>query len=153
LPQVAEFSLRARAAEQVAALAPGALEKSIELGLADGDAVIVGDATMAGVLLRNLIDNAIRYTPAGGWINVGVSCQAEKAVLEVCDSGPGISPSERAQAMRRFYRVLGSGVEGSGLGLSIVQRIAELHGATVELGESGAGGLAVRVSFPRAVCL
>jgi len=150
LPQVAAFSLRALAVEFAAALASGALEKSIELGVAEGDASVVGDPTMTGVLLRNLIDNAIRYTPVDGWVNVEVRGEAGRTVLEVCDSGPGIAPQERAQVTQRFYRVLGSGEEGSGLGLSIVQRIAELHGATVELGESEAGGLAVRVSFPPA---
>jgi two-component system, OmpR family, sensor histidine kinase QseC len=148
LPHAAAFSLRALAAEYVATLASGALEKSIELGVAEGDASVVGDAAMTGILLRNLIDNAIRYTPEGGWVNVAVHCKAGRAVLEVCDSGPGISPEERLQVTQRFYRVLGSGEEGSGLGLSIVQRIAELHGAMVELGESEIGGLAVRVSFP-----
>jgi len=150
LPQVEVFPLRALAVECGAALASGALEKSIELELADGDASIEGDATMIGVLLRNLIDNAIRYTPNSGWVNVAVRGVAGQAVLEVCDSGPGIAPQERTQVARRFYRVLGSGEEGSGLGLSIVQRIAELHGAAVELGESEAGGLAVRISFPQA---
>ncbi len=148
LPHVATLALRPLAVECAALLAPAALEKSIELSVAEGDGAVSGDAAMLGVLLRNLIDNAIRYTPGGGWVKVAVRHEAAQVVLEVCDSGQGIAPAERGQVLRRFYRVLGSGVDGSGLGLSIVQRIAELHGATVELGESEAGGLAVRVSFP-----
>jgi len=147
LPHVVAFALRPLAVECVAALVPSALEKSIELSVAEGDGKVSGDAAMLGVLLRNLIDNAIRYTPGGGWVKVAVRHEAARVVLEVCDSGPGIAPAERGQVLRRFYRVLGSGVDGSGLGLSIVQRIAELHGATVELGESEVGGLAVRISF------
>lgn len=148
LPHVAVVALRPLAVECAALLVPSALEKHIELSVAEGDGAVSGDAAMLGVLLRNLIDNAIRYTPGGGWVKVAVRHEAARVVVEVCDSGPGIAPAERGQVLRRFYRVLGSGADGSGLGLSIVQRIAELHGATLELGESEAGGLAARVSFP-----
>lgn len=147
LPHAAILALRPIVVECAAALAPSALEKSVELSVMEGDGEVRGDAAMLGVLLRNLIDNAIRYTPGGGWVKAEVRHEAARVVVEVCDSGPGIPPAEREQVLRRFYRVLGSNVDGSGLGLSIVQRIAELHNATVELGESEAGGLAVRVCF------
>ena len=141
------LALRALLVECVMAQAPQALEKSIELSVADGDGKISGDPTMLAVLMRNLVDNAIRYTPPGGWVKTGVNATPGGIVLEVRDSGPGVAEEEREQVLRRFYRVLGSGAEGSGLGLSIAQRVAELHGSTLELGESEAGGLAVRVRF------
>lgn len=148
-PRMENLALRALAVECAATLAPQAMDKSVEISVAEGAASVVGHAAMLAILLRNLVDNAIRYTPSGGWVRLEVRQEATQAVLEVCDSGAGIPPEERAQVVRRFYRVLGSGEEGSGLGLSIVQRIAELHGATVALGQSAAGGLAVRVSFPQ----
>lgn len=145
--QFRPLALRALLVECVMAQAPQALEKSIELSVADGDGKISGDPTMLAVLMRNLVDNAIRYTPPGGWVKTGVNATPDGIVLEVRDSGPGVAEEEREQVLRRFYRVLGSGAEGSGLGLSIAQRVAELHGGTLELGESEAGGLAVRVHF------
>lgn len=148
-PRMESLALRALAVECAVALAPQAMDKSIEISVEEGVATIVGNAAMLGILLRNLVDNAIRYTPRGGWVSLKVLREQTRAVLEVCDSGAGIPSQERDQVIRRFYRVLGSGEDGSGLGLSIVQRIAEFHGATVELGESTAGGLSVRVSFPR----
>lgn len=148
-PRMENLALRALAVECAAALAPQAMDKSIEISVAEGAASVDGHAAMLGILLRNLVDNAIRYTPRSGWVSIEVRQEATRVVLEVCDSGAGIPPEERAQVVRRFYRVLGSFEAGSGLGLSIVQRIAELHGATVELGESAVGGLAVRVGFPQ----
>jgi two-component system sensor histidine kinase QseC len=145
--QFRPLDLRALLVECVMAQAPQALEKSIELSVADGDGKISGDPTMLAVLMRNLVDNAIRYTPPGGWVKTGVRNTPDGVVLDVSDSGPGVAEEEREQVLRRFYRVLGSGAEGSGLGLSIAQRVAELHGGTLELGESEAGGLAVRVHF------
>ncbi|MFA7239938.1 MAG: ATP-binding protein [Sulfuricellaceae bacterium] len=147
-PRMEKLALRTLAVECAAALAPQAMDKSIEISVAESAADIVGNAAMLRILLRNLVDNAIRYTPRGGWVTLDVQQAASRVVLVVSDSGPGIAPEERGQVVRRFYRVLGSFEEGSGLGLSIVQRIAELHGATVALGESAVGGLAVRVGFP-----
>jgi len=86
-------------------------------------------------MLSNLIDNALRYTPEGGSVTVRVRANAidEQAILEVEDTGPGIPPAERSHVFERFYRILGSNVEGSGLGLSIVREIAQQHSATVEI--------------------
>jgi signal transduction histidine kinase len=102
------------------------------------------------LLLRNLLDNAIRYTPVGGRVTVSV-INLDGIRLEVRDTGPSIPVAEREQVLQRFYRISGSGEQGSGLGLSIVRRIAELHGASLELKDNEAGqGLLVRVIWPNA---
>lgn len=135
------------AAEVCADHGAAALEKNIALELdAPEPAVVAGNADMLRALLRNLLDNALRYTPAGGKVGVGVTVD----VLAVSDSGPGIPAAERENALRRFHRLAGQETAGSGLGLSIAARIAELHGARLELADGiGAPGLAVRVTFPR----
>jgi len=103
------------------------------------------------ILLSNLVDNAVRYTPPGGSIVVRVSSGAGDAILEVLDDGPGIPEAERSRVFDRFYRVAGTDQPGSGLGLAIVRQVAELHRARVELGPGlGGRGLAVRVRFPLA---
>lgn len=117
--------------------------------LLPGRGTVQGDPEGLRVLLRNLLDKAVRYTPAGGEVSVRVTSGADGVALEVTDTGRGIPPQEREAALERFHR--GEGVEegGSGLGLSIVQRIAELHGACLVLGEPRGGrGLTVRVTFP-----
>ncbi|MDD5241040.1 MAG: ATP-binding protein [Sulfuricella sp.] len=130
-------------------LASMAASKNIELSLAEERGRINGDPTMLGVLVRNLVDNAIRYTPPGGTVRIAIANKGNQAVLEVCDSGPGIHAEDRARALERFYRVTGTEETGSGLGLSIVQRIASLHHANLRLDvpENGTG-LCVRVAFP-----
>lgn len=129
-----------------------ALEKDVALELeAPAHCPLRGNADMLRILLRNLVDNAVRYTPRGGQIRVVVGERAGKPVLEVGDSGPGIPAAERANVLRRFHRLAGQEIEGSGLGLSIVARIAELHGARLELDDGmpvdGLRGLTVRVTF------
>jgi two-component system sensor histidine kinase QseC len=127
-----------------------ALDKNITLELdTSGEIAIHGHADLLRVLLRNLLDNALRYTPAGEKVGVGVTVHGSSVRLTVSDSGPGIPPAERANVMRRFHRLAGQETEGSGLGLSIVARIAELHHASVVLADGmGASGLSVQVSFP-----
>lgn len=144
-----QVDLRSLAANSMAELAPMAHAKHIEMALEESAACHVpGDATQLGFLLRNLLDNAIRYTPVGGSVSVGL-CADDGVTLEVSDTGPGIPEDEREQVLQRFYRVTGSGEEGSGLGLSIVSRVAELHGARVELGGNDSGpGLLARVIWP-----
>jgi two-component system sensor histidine kinase TctE len=93
---------------------------------------IAGNALMLRELLSNLIDNAQRYTPAGGSVTVRVR-GFQSAVLEVEDTGPGIAPGERHRVFERFYRILGSNAPGSGLGLAIVREIAQQHGAEIEI--------------------
>lgn len=97
--------------------------------------MVLGNPVMLRELLSNLIDNALRYTPPGGSVTVRVRTNTveEQAILEVEDTGPGIPSAERAHVFERFYRILGSNVEGSGLGLSIVREIAQQHGAHVDI--------------------
>lgn len=134
----------------VAERAPAALEKNIEIELAeDSRGTVNGDAAALAILIRNLVDNAIRYTPSGGRVEVSVATRVEGVTLTVTDNGPGIPELERARVFERFYRAPGSGGQGCGLGLSIAQRIAELHGASIELAAPVTGsGLRVTVRFP-----
>jgi signal transduction histidine kinase len=127
-----------------------AAARGSELSLDAPDRVTIrGDADALRILVRNLIDNAVRYTPANGRVRVRVTSQpGGGARIDVDDSGPGIPPAERARAFDRFYRRDGSPAGGSGLGLAIVKAIASRHGATVALGESPLHGLQVTVCFP-----
>ena len=150
LPPGQTVDLHALAQQGVAEIAPAAAGKGVEVSLAAGDAASVpGDAVLLAVLLRNLLDNAVRYTPAGGEVEVSVEHTSGGVSLAVIDSGPGIPEAERGKVFERFHRVLGSGEEGSGLGLSIVRRIADLHRAGVSLVMGPGGrGLRVEVRFP-----
>lgn len=139
--------LAALARQVVGDLAPRALHKRQDLGAATEPCTVHGDATLLGVLLRNLVDNALRYSPPGARIDVTVRSAAGQALLQVEDSGPGL-PADQAQRLgRRFERGLGHDESGSGLGWSIVRRIAEAHGLRVDLGRSQRlGGLVVTVT-------
>ncbi len=148
--------LVALAKDAIVARAPIAEAKGIDLGCAGTEAVAVrGDPASLETLLANLLDNALRYTPGGGRVDVAVAAQSGDAVLAVTDTGPGIAIAARERVFERFHREVpadDAGHEaGSGLGLSIVRRIADAHGATVTLDDGAGGkGLAVRVRFPRA---
>lgn len=98
-------------------------------------------------LMRNLAINAIRYTPAGGRVELSIATRGSDAVIEVNDSGPGIPLAERARVFERFVRLPGTHSSGVGLGLSIVRTVADAHGARVELGDSPLGGLRVVVTL------
>jgi two-component system sensor histidine kinase QseC len=98
--------------------------------------IVIGQGEWLRVLIRNLVDNAIRYTPPGGRVRVAISRGPTDYRLEVTDSGPGIPPEEREAVQRRFHRLNQTDQPGSGLGLAIVSRIAELHGARLELSEA-----------------
>jgi two-component system OmpR family sensor kinase len=139
------------AREVVRELVPLADAGAIDLGVAAAQpATVAGDADALRTLLRNLVDNAVRYTPAGGRVDVAVEAAAAGgAVLTVTDDGPGIPAEERARVFDRFYRRAGTEPHGSGLGLAIVSMIATAHAATVELSDGPGGkGLRVTVSFP-----
>jgi two-component system sensor histidine kinase TctE len=128
-----------------------ALEKDIDLGYESASATleIQGDSNSLTEMLNNLIDNAIRYTPTGGHITVGVSATPQGAELSVEDNGPGIAPQHRERVFERFYRILGSGQSGSGLGLAIVAEVAKRHGAEIRLDEgSGGTGARIGIRFP-----
>jgi two-component system sensor histidine kinase QseC len=138
-------------AETLAEVANAALEKNIDLSLdADAPVPVRAQAAPLAILVRNLAENAVRYTPAGGHVRVSARIFDGFPELRVEDSGPGIPASERTRVFDRFYRLASGEGLGSGLGLSIVRRIADLHGATIALDEAPGGGLAVVVRFPPA---
>ncbi len=111
--------------------------------------LVRGDSDSLRILLRNLVDNAIRYSGEHGRVEVIIEDDGDGVLLCVEDSGPGIPESERPRALERFKRIPGSGERGSGLGLSIVARVAELHGATLTLATARSGqGLRACVRFP-----
>jgi len=124
--------------------------RNLDLGLLPSDSVTVsGDPAELRALLDNLVDNALRYTPGGGRVDVGVHRAGTEAVLAVRDTGPGISPAERERVFDRFYRGADARAPGSGLGLAIVKRIADRHGARLRLNSPEDGpGLRIAVHFP-----
>jgi two-component system OmpR family sensor kinase len=138
----------------VADVLPQARLKQIDLGLAEGragPAQVQGEPEALRVLLRNLLDNAVKYSPAAGRVDVSLQLVDGRPVLTVEDNGPGIAPEERERVFDRFYRASAAAASetGSGLGLAIVQVTAARHGARLELGQSGRlGGLRVSVIFP-----
>jgi two-component system OmpR family sensor kinase/two-component system sensor histidine kinase QseC len=143
--------LSAAAAEGIRDTNELALSRNIDLGLeAAPNLAIRGDREGLRVLVRNLVDNAVRYTPPHGSVQVRVRSTPKEAVLEVIDTGPGIAPADRERVFDRFYRRAAAQESGTGLGLAIVKAIAERHGAHIVLGESPGGGLHAMVSFPAA---
>jgi two-component system sensor histidine kinase QseC len=113
--------------------------------------LVRGYEAALSALLRNLVENALRHVPAGGQVQLSIQQSAHEALIDVIDDGPGIPPEHRASVFARFHREAGSRGDGFGLGLSIVQRAAQLHDATIELLDSPYGsGLRVRVAIPLA---
>lgn len=133
----------------VADLAGVAAAKGVDLGVQQADpAAVDGQPDALQILLRNLVDNAVKYTPGGGTVDISVQHEGPKIVVQVEDSGPGIPPEERERVFDRFYRVAGSEAAGSGLGLAIIKAIAERHRATLVLDASQRlGGLKAVVTF------
>lgn len=149
-----EIDLSKLAAEVIGQLAPLAVDKQIEIELIanDPNCILFGNTTGLHALIRNLVDNAIRYTPENGNIKVFVHSKKNHVVLRVVDNGPGIPPDLRSRVFERFYRVLGTSVQGSGLGLAIVLQIVKLHKGTVRLRVPKSGvGLEVVVTLPRGI--
>jgi signal transduction histidine kinase len=147
---VESVDLSAAAAEGIRDTHDLALSKHIDLGLeASRQLNISGDREALRTLVRNLVDNAVRYTPPGGSVQVRTRDASGQAVLEVIDNGPGIPREDRDRVFDRFYRRAGAQESGTGLGLAIVKAIAERHGAQVALSEPEGGGLSVAVSFPK----
>ena len=129
-------------------IAPLAHSRGIELGLeADAPVRLRGEPTALGVLARNLVDNAVRYSPQGSEVRIRVAQDAGMPLLQVDDAGPGIAPEDRERVFDRFYRKAPGGESGTGLGLTIVRGVALRHGATATLGDSPLGGLRVVVRF------
>ncbi|MEO7159720.1 MAG: ATP-binding protein [Polaromonas sp.] len=141
----------------VADVLPQARHKNIDLGLTGNPSAqaapeVSGQAEALRILLRNLLENAIKYTPADGQVDVSLGEQQGQPVLTVEDSGPGIAPENRQRVFDRFFRASDTAQEtGSGLGLAIVKAIAERHGAALALARSDRlGGLKVDVRFAAA---
>ena len=147
----ARVDLAALAREVVVEQSEQAAARGIDLGLDATGAEVEGDPEGLRVALGNLVDNAIRYSPPGGKVDVRVRTEGGEAVAEVLDSGPGIPPAERERVFDRFRRGEAAAGSGSGLGLAIVREIATRHGATVELRDRDGGpGLCARLRFGRA---
>jgi two-component system sensor histidine kinase TctE len=147
-----KIDLCALAREVTTERVPRALARNIDLGFEGGDAPsqIAGNDFLLREMLGNLIDNAIQYTQSGGHVTVRVSSVQDQLHLSVEDDGPGIPEAEREAVLERFHRVLGTGVEGVGLGLSIVREIVMRHGGQIRLlaGPDNRGTLAL-VTLPR----
>ena len=151
--QLVNVSLTESARQVGMALAMAAVHKGIDLSLeAEEEVTVAGNALLLHELLANLVDNAIRYTPAGGRLALRVMRGHDgAALLEVEDSGIGIAQPERERVFAPFYRAPGAqqvNGSGAGLGLTIVRDIAALHGARITLDDSPHGGLTVRIYFP-----
>jgi two-component system sensor histidine kinase TctE len=159
------LDLEAFARDAIADWVPAAIERGIDLGFesaraeddatgADASPVVVGQPLLLRELVSNLVDNALRYTPRGGTVTVRTVADGRQVILEIEDSGPGIPEAERELVFERFYRVLGTGVDGSGLGLPIVREIADQHGATIEVDDARPGekppGARFTLRFPSA---
>jgi two-component system, OmpR family, sensor histidine kinase QseC len=125
-------------------------EKNVALAAQCENVTVGGDGAGLAILLRNLVDNAVRYTPSGGRIVVACRWVENHGELSVQDSGPGIAAEVRDRIFDRFYRVAGNHASGSGLGLSIAKSIAELHGAKLMVTDGiGISGTTITLIFPR----
>ncbi len=144
--------LSRQASDVAAMLAPEAIAKNIELELAspNHEAVIIGNPTAINILIRNLVDNAIRYTPTDSFVKISIEENQKSVILHVIDNGPGIPKNLRERVFERFYRMMGNKASGTGLGLGIVLQITKLHKATIELLEpENHKGLEVKITFPK----
>jgi two-component system sensor histidine kinase TctE len=140
-----EVRLSRLAREVVRDFVPRALERRIDLGYEgpdhdDGPTRLIGQPLLIRELIRNLVDNALQYTPAGGEVTVRVTPDpfGQVVVLQVEDSGPGIPEAERELVFRAFYRALDTNADGSGLGLAIVKEIANQHGTLITVSDAHA---------------
>lgn len=119
----------------------------VQLEAAPEPLIVPGDAQLLGVALRNLIENALRYTETGQAITVFAGEDSGETVFGVRDAGRGVAPDELPKLIERFYRGKDNTSEGSGLGLAIVRRIAQLHGAHLEVGNLDSGGFSARLRW------
>jgi two-component system sensor histidine kinase QseC len=127
----------------------GDSDVELDVALADGALIVHGHEVALAALLRNLLENALRHVPQGGQVRLNIQREQDEAVIDVIDNGEGIPPERRAAVFARFHREAGGRGEGYGLGLSIVQRAAQLHDASIELLDSPYGrGLRVCVRLP-----
>lgn len=149
LPDPQPVDLAALTESVCADLGPQILARNIDFDFDSvSHATLTGQGEWLRVLIRNLVDNAVRYTPEGGQVSVRIRRDADKLTLSVSDSGPGIPPEARATVLQRFHRLNQAEQPGSGLGLAIVARIAELHGAQLYLDSAPmTKGLNIGVQF------
>lgn len=145
-----EVQVNALLADVVEMYEPLAEEKSLSLGLSSTPCAVEGDRDLLFQLFSNLLDNAIKFTDTGG-VTLDIEAQGSSIRVSVCDTGPGISPTEREKVLRRFYRVDKSRSQsGNGLGLAMVAAITDLHDAELELAEGKDGfGLCCHLTFDR----
>jgi two-component system sensor histidine kinase QseC len=148
-PEMTVVDLGGLAKTVAAEMAPKAIDRNQSLELdAEGTLEVSGNTILLAVLLRNLVDNAIRYCPDGARIRVGVCRKNAVITVFVEDSGPGLTETDRTRLGERFFRVSGTTEAGSGLGWSIVRRVATVHSAELRINSSAElGGLGISVSF------
>ncbi|MDP2430801.1 MAG: ATP-binding protein [Pseudomonadota bacterium] len=145
----APLALDALVKRTVADVSTLAEARDIDLGVGECAALaLTGQAESLRMMLGNLLDNAVRYTPGGGRVDVELREQAGMAWLSVSDSGPGIPAAERERVFGRFQRLAGAEIPGSGLGLAIVKQVVDLHGGKITLDDAPGGGLRVEVRLP-----
>jgi len=142
------FDLATVAASVVEEKTPFAEQQRLSLALAAAPVQLCGQEDALRILLANLVDNALRYTPPGGSVEMRVGPDGDRALIEVADSGPGIPEEERERVFDRFYRGRQAPGGGSGLGLAIVRQVVTLHGGSIALDKSPSGGLLVSARFP-----
>ena len=152
LDKIQAIDLKRLTSEVVAELTPAAIAKQtdIECIMPKHQLTLIGNQTAIAILIRNLTDNAIRYSPEGSHVRIVMTDTKTCITFSVIDNGPGIPEETRTRVFERFFRVLGNPATGSGLGLGIVQQIAKLHHADIELDTPKTGkGLEFRVIFPK----
>jgi two-component system OmpR family sensor kinase/two-component system sensor histidine kinase QseC len=148
IPHLEPVDLAVVAAAAITESRGAALARNIDIGLdAEPASMVRGESESLRTLARNLVDNAVRYTPPGGTVRVHCRPTADGAVLEVIDTGPGIAAEHRERVFDRFYRHPSATENGTGLGLAIVKAVADRHAARVTLGDAAGGGLRVTVIF------
>ena len=141
--------LNALLIEESAMLSPLAINKNIEISFNETHAASInGNEPSLRLLIRNLLTNAISHTPENGMINISLSQQGQKTTLIFEDNGPGISEEDRKRVVERFYRAQNHQVAGCGIGLSIVDRVVQMHRGTLQLSQADSGqGLKVIIRF------
>lgn len=152
IDDIKPIDLHKLAIEIIAYLVPSALEKNVEIELKPSPKhpIILGNDIALGILIRNVVDNAIRYTPPHGEVVINLIETDTHLIFRVTDTGTGIPSELRERVFERFFRILGTKAQGSGLGLAIVRRIASLHHAEISLSTPKSGvGLQFDVAFPK----
>ena len=148
LPKI-DVNLQAIVSDVIQALQPFALEKNIQITthIAD-DLSIFANEKLIFTCVRNLVDNAIRYAGQGGHVFIDVQQRQQNVVMTIADDGQALTEEILQRLGERFYRALGTKTQGSGLGLSICQKIMQLHAGEIHFSKSGYGGLQVTLQFP-----